>query len=82
MEGIQQDFYATQVISRLVSIQIHDCHDEIDALHNKKEDNQYQYKVNVTIGMLWDSLIRIAVYFRKALLYYRSCREMTSLLKY
>lgn len=58
VEGIQQDFYATLTVGNLAYIQIYDCRDEIDAQHNQK-DNAYTYKanVNVTIGMLRDTVI-------------------------
>lgn len=60
VEGIQQDFYATLTVGNLAYIQIYDCRDEIDAQHNQK-GNAYIYKanVNVTIGLLRDTVIRV-----------------------
>lgn len=60
VEGIQQDFYATLTVGNLAYIQIYDCQDRIDEQHNRK-GNTYTYKanVNVTIGMLRDTVIRI-----------------------
>lgn len=60
VEGIQQDFYATLTVGNLACIQIYDCQDRIDKQHNQK-GNAYTYKanVNVTIGMLRDTVIRV-----------------------
>ena len=60
VEGIQQDFYATLTVGNLAYIQIYDCQDRIDEQHNQKGNN-YTYKanVNVTIGMLRDTVIRV-----------------------
>lgn len=62
VEGIQQDFYATLTVGNLAYIQIYDCKEEIEKQHNRK-GNKHVYKanVNVTIGMLRDTVIRMVV---------------------
>jgi len=58
VEGIQQDFYATMLLSNFAASAAIDAQVEIEAERNDK-DNKYQYKANMNelIGILKDRLV-------------------------
>lgn len=58
--AIKQDFYATMFLNNLASMMIIENKEEIDRIHNSKE-NKYQYKANVNavISLLKESVVEM-----------------------
>lgn len=60
--AVLQDFYATMFLSNIASMMIFENSDEIDKLHNSK-DNKYKYVANVnnTISLLKENVVALLV---------------------
>ena len=60
--AILQDFYATMFLSNIASIMIFENSDEIDRLHNSK-DNKYVYIANInnTVSLLKEKVVLLLV---------------------